>query len=86
MHLIWDWVVAEFSGEWLAAGESPDAEPGAARYAEALDGFVGVAGTCGMEAAGAGEENRQIRFVKAQGKERGFYRIAMPHIVLSRAV
>jgi hypothetical protein len=39
-----------------------------------------------MEAAGAGEENRQIRFVKAQGKERGFYRIAMPHIVLSRAV
>lgn len=58
MHLVGDGVVAKFSGERLAAGEALDAEPRAASYAEALDGFVGVVGAGRFEAAIAGEEKR----------------------------
>jgi hypothetical protein len=76
MHLIWDWVVTEFSGERLAAREPLEAEPDAAGYAEAFDGFVGVAGTGGMKAAGAGEKNGQIRFVKTQCEKGGVHEMS----------
>lgn len=56
MHLIWHGVVAKFAGKGLAAGETLDAEPRAAGYAEALDGFVGVIGAGRLEAAIPGEE------------------------------
>ena len=56
MHLVGHGIVAKFTGEGLTSSEAFDAEPGAAGYAEALDGFVGVVGAGRLEAAIAGEE------------------------------
>ena len=73
MHLVGNGVVAEFARERLAARETLEAEPDAARHAEALDGFVGVIGAGRMEAAITGEEKGQVGLVETDREERGFY-------------
>lgn len=62
-------IVAEFSGERMAARETLDAKPDAGENAEALNGFVGKLRASRFEAAGAGEENGQVGFVAADGEE-----------------
>ncbi len=57
----------------MAARETLEAEPDAARHAEALDGFVGVIGTGRMEAAITGKEKGQVSLIETQREERGFY-------------
>ena len=75
MHLVRNRVVAKFTREWMTAREALHAEPDAAPNAEALDGFIGVLRTSGLEAAISREEQRQVRFVKTKGKKRGSHGI-----------
>jgi len=75
MHLVRNRVVAKFARKGMTAGEALHAEPHAARHAEALDGFIGILRTSGMEAAISREEQRKVRFVKTQREERGSHGI-----------
>lgn len=54
----------------MAAREALGAEPDTAENAEAFNGLISVLRTGGLEAAGAGEENREIGFVAAEREER----------------
>lgn len=62
-------VEAEAAGKRMAAGEAPGAEPDTAEDPEPFDSLVSVLRACGLEAAGAGEENGEIGFVAAEGEE-----------------
>ena len=75
MHLIRNRVVAKSARKGMTAREALHAEPDAARYAEALDGFIGILRTSGMEAAISGEEKGQVRFIKTQREKRGGHEI-----------
>ena len=48
-------------------------KPDAAPHSESFNRFVGVAGTRGLVAAGAGKERRQISLVETERKERRAY-------------
>ena len=80
-------VVAKFPREWMATREPLEAEPDAAEGAETIDGFAGVLGTGRFEAARAGKEDGEIRFVAADGEKGGLNgegRMGSRHGVLSR--
>src|ERR1700745_875931 len=62
-------VHAEPAGKRMAAGQAPGAEPDTAEDAEPFDSLVSVQRACGLEAAGAGEENGEIGFVAAEGEK-----------------
>jgi hypothetical protein len=51
MHLVRNRVVTKSARKGVTARETLHAKPDAARYAEALDGFIGVLRTRGMETA-----------------------------------
>ena len=59
----------------MTARETLHAQPDAARDAEALDSFIGILRTSGMETAISGEEHREIRFIKTQREKRGSHGI-----------
>ena len=75
MHLVRNWVVAKVARKGMTAGETLHAKPDAARHAEALDGFIGILRTSGLETAISREKQGQVRFVKTQREERGSHGI-----------
>lgn len=75
MHLVRNRVVAKSAGKRMTARKALHAEPDAARNAKALDGFIGILRTSGLETAISREEQRQIRFVKTQREKRGLHRV-----------
>ncbi len=75
MHLVRNRVVAKSARKGMTAREALHTEPHAARHAEALDGFIGVLRTSGLEAAISREENREVRFIKTQREKRGLHGI-----------
>ena len=64
MHLVRNRVVAKFARKGMTAREALHAQPHAARHSEALDGFIGVLRTSGLEAAISRGEQREVRFIK----------------------
>jgi len=70
MHLVRNRVVAKFARKRMTTAQAFHTEPHAARNAEALDGFIGILRTSGLEAAISREEQRQVRFVKTQREKR----------------
>jgi len=64
MHLVRNRIVAKSARKRMTARQAFHAKPNAARDAEALDGFIGVLRTRGMETAISREEHREVRFVK----------------------
>jgi len=64
MHLVRNRVVAKFARKGMTAREALHAKPDAAWHAEALDGFIRVLRTSGLETAISREEQGQVRFVK----------------------
>ena len=75
MHLVRNRVVAKSARKGMTAREALHAKPDAARHAEALDGFIGILRTSGMEPAISREEHGQVRFIKTQGEKRGLHEI-----------
>jgi len=53
----------------MAAREALDAEPNAAEHAKAFNRFVGILRAGGFEAAGAGEEDREVGLVAPNCEE-----------------
>jgi len=64
MHLVRNRVVAKSARKRMTARQAFHAEPHAAWNAEALDGFIGILRTSGMEAAISREEQGQVRLIK----------------------
>jgi len=54
----------------MAAEQALGAEPDATENAKAFDCFISILRASGLEAAGAGEENGQVRLVAAQEEKR----------------
>ena len=75
MHLVRNRVVAKSARKRMTAREALHAQPHAVRNAEALDGFIGILRTSGMEPAIPGEEKGQVRFIKTQREKRGGHEI-----------
>jgi len=75
MHLVRNRVVAKSARKRMTARQALHTEPNTVRHAEALDGFIGVLRTSGMETAISGEEHREIRFIKTQREKRGSHGI-----------
>ena len=66
----WNRIVSKPARERLAAQQALQSQPRSAPYAETLDRFIRVSGTCRLEPAAPCKQKRKVRFVDAKGCQR----------------